>query len=293
MSSMVLKLIAVMTMLLDHVASSCFVPWGIANIRLESMDWLMNRMTVYWLARLIGRIAFPIYCFLIVEGVAHTRNWKKYAMRLGILALISEIPFDFGLHNLTVNLAKPNVWQQLIQNSDWQHQNVFFTLLLGMLAVQFLKSSQRAITCFQKKRQSEGQPLGRIVSLLWILRYVVWAMLTWVLAYIAEYVLCTDYGNGGVIMISIMGLMYEYWEDWLWMIPRQVIRVFFCALGLFVCCQVLNNSFEMYGMLALLPIALYNGKKGFSSKALQYGFYVFYPLHLIVVGVLEIFAWWR
>ncbi len=288
MSSMVLKLIAVITMLIDHAASSCFVPWGIANIRLESMDWLMNRMTLYWLARLIGRMAFPIYCFLIVEGVTHTRNWKKYAMRLGVLALISEIPFDFGLHNLRINLARPQVWQQLVQNSDWQHQNVFFTLLLGMLAVQFLRSSQQAIVRFQKRRQ-KGRDLS--VSLLWIFRYIVWAAITWVLAYIAEYVLRTDYGNGGVIMISVMGLMYEYWEEKLWMIPRQVIRVVICALALWICCRVLNNSFEMYGMIALLPIALYNGKKGYSNKGIQYGFYLFYPVHLIVVGILEIMAW--
>lgn len=290
MSSMVLKLIAVITMLLDHVASSCFQPWGISRIRIESLDWLRDGMTLYWLARLIGRIAFPIYCFLIVEGVAHTRNWKKYAVRLGILALISEIPFDFGLHDLRVNLARPHVWTQFVENSDWLHQNVFFTLLLGMFAVQFLRSSQKVIVRIQKKRQAAQRSFDLPVCLLWLLRYAVWAVLTLGLAYIAENILHTDYGNGGVIMISVMGLIYEYWEDRLWMVPRQIIRIVFCALGLWLCCRVLNNTFEMYGMLALIPIALYNGKKGYSSKGLQYGFYLFYPLHLIAVGVMEILA---
>jgi len=289
MSSMVLKLIAVITMLIDHVASSCFYPWGIGRIRLESMNWLMDGMTLYWLARIIGRIAFPIYCFLIVEGVAHTRNWKKYAVRLAVLALLSEIPFDFGLHNLRVDLAKPHVWQQFIDHSDWLHQNVFFTLLLGMLAVQFLRSSQRAIVRIQKRRQGKGR-IDVPVSMLWLLRYVMWAALTCGLAWFAEEILCTDYGNGGVIMISVMGLIYEYWEDRFWLIPKQIIRVAICAIALWLCCRVLDNSFEMYGMLALLPIALYNGKKGYSSKGMQYGFYLFYPLHLIVVGILEMLA---
>ncbi|MBQ8639092.1 MAG: hypothetical protein IJ468_07980 [Lachnospiraceae bacterium] len=282
MSSVVLKLIAVITMLIDHAAASCFHIWGLYGIEVPLLD-----MNLYWFCRLIGRIAFPIYCFLIVEGVHYTRDWKKYALRLGALALLSELPFDFCLHGLQINLGRPDVFGQLMDGLDWKHQNVFFTLLLGMLCVQFLKAGRQLLTGYWAGKKDRTVP-DRIRFLLFtVLRYASWIAVTLGLAWVAEHVLCTDYGNGGVIMISIMGLIDEYWEDVAAWLPKWLIRTAICALALWTCCQVLNNEFEMWGMIALLPIALYNGKKGYSNKVLQYGFYLFYPVHLVVLGIIK------
>lgn len=93
-----LKLIACITMLLDHIGAVMVPGWGL---------------------RAVGRLAFPIYCFLLTEGAHYTRSPKKYALRLGIAAMLSEIPFDLALFG----------------SFTWAHQNVMLTLLLGLLAL--------------------------------------------------------------------------------------------------------------------------------------------------------------
>ncbi len=95
-----LKWIAMVTMLIDHVGA-VLVP--------QLLE-----------LRIIGRLAFPIYCFLLVEGAVHTSNWKKYLGRLLVFAVISEVPFDLALRGRLVDVTS---------------QNVFFTLAFGLLAV--------------------------------------------------------------------------------------------------------------------------------------------------------------
>ena len=126
MTSLWLKIIAVTSMIVDHIGA-VFFPYYMVHI---------FGVTFYPL-RTIGRLAFPIYCFLLIEGICHTSNWKKYAVRLGVLALLSEIPFDLALFG----------------RITLQHQNVFFTLLFGLLAVQFdliykKRKLHRRIDCF-------------------------------------------------------------------------------------------------------------------------------------------------
>lgn len=99
-----LKLVACLSMLLDHVGA----------VLLPEALWL----------RALGRLAFPIYCFLLVEGVAHTSSRLRYGLRLGLVAVLSELPFDWAL------------------GGSWGHQNVLFTLLLGFLAVCAMEKFQ-------------------------------------------------------------------------------------------------------------------------------------------------------
>lgn len=122
----ILKIIAIVTMMIDHIGA------GIIEVKIlgisDNTNWeaifnspeLMGWMQIDMFMRLIGRISFPIFCFLLVEGFLHTRNVKKYALRLLAFSLISEIPFD------------------LVFRGSWfevGYQNVFFTLFLGLLAL--------------------------------------------------------------------------------------------------------------------------------------------------------------
>ncbi|HIR76383.1 MAG TPA: hypothetical protein IAB97_05695 [Candidatus Choladousia intestinipullorum] len=119
-SGSTLKLIAIITMLIDHTGATVLR----AVLRLPAVSSIPEQRqmwaSIYNLSRDIGRLAFPIFCFLIVEGFLHTRNVKKYAGRLFLFALISEIPFDLALKG---NWFFPD------------KQNVYFTLLLGLLVM--------------------------------------------------------------------------------------------------------------------------------------------------------------
>ena len=144
--SFTLKMIAIVAMLIDHVGAILFP-------QIEIL-------------RIIGRIAFPIFAYTLVEGFIHTRDVRKYLMRLGILAIISEIPFDLAFFRCAF---------------AWGHQNVFFTLFLGILMLWL------AIQAPDKVRR-----------FLYIL-----AMLL-----LADF-LNTDYGSWGLLMI----LVYYYFRE--------------------------------------------------------------------------------
>lgn len=216
-----LKLIACITMLIDHVGAALF-PRVI-------------------LLRMIGRIAFPIYCFLLAEGVAYTRNPKKYGMRLAIGMLLAELPFDLALFDTPM----------------WQHQSVMVTLLLGFFALECVKKTQK-----------------RTMKFFYIFAFAI----------LAE-ALFTDYGGMGVILIGFFGLIRgKRWEKGI------------MTLGLAVICYLIGSPaipifglripIEMFGVLAMLPIALYSGKKVTHSAAIQWAFYLFYPVHLTLLAIL-------
>ena len=100
LSGSALKIIALVSMTVDHIA----------YYLMEHGSWTYDMM------RTVGRMAFPIFAFLLVEGYDHTRSTRKYALSLLAFALISEIPW----------------W---LLNHDNSH-NVFFTLLLGLIAIE-------------------------------------------------------------------------------------------------------------------------------------------------------------
>ena len=89
-----LKWIAMITMLIDHMGY-LLLGYGVLWVLPESAIQYVKWYRIYWMMRCVGRVAFPVYAFLLTEGIVHTRDWKRYAWRLGIFAFLSEIPFDF------------------------------------------------------------------------------------------------------------------------------------------------------------------------------------------------------
>ena len=130
LSGSALKMLAIITMAIDHSAAMLYpvidamrIPFSLGG----------KMITLYWIMRKIGRLAFPIFCFLITEGYQHTRNKMRYGLRVLIFAIISEIPFNLLFSN---NLFDSN------------GQNVFFTLFLGLLMIHVYNSQCKQLIKF-------------------------------------------------------------------------------------------------------------------------------------------------
>lgn len=125
LSQEALKLIACITMLIDHTGATLVVRYMQSCAGLNE-----GMMNLYYVMRIVGRIAFPIYCFLLVEGAYHTRDPKKYGLRLFIGMLLSEIPFDLAFSFRGRVLF------------DWSSNSVMMTLLLGFCMIEAMKRTE-------------------------------------------------------------------------------------------------------------------------------------------------------
>lgn len=161
LSGSALKTLALISMLVDHTASALLrqADWGILTVGTHGIR-------LYPYMRALGRIAFPIYCFLLVEGYVHTRSVRKYAGTLLCFALISELPWNL-LHA-----------DQLFYLHS---QNVFFTLILGLIGIVVID-----------RAKGKGFQLLCVSALLAV-----------------SFVLKADYGSTGFCFILIMFLLRE------------------------------------------------------------------------------------
>lgn len=229
LSQEALKGIACLTMPIDHMGAVLFPS--------------------VMVLRVIGRTAFPIYCFLLAEGVCRTRSPKKYALRLGIGALLSEIPFDLALFG----------------GITLRHQSVMVTLLLGFLALE-------AIRALEGKGRTGLSLAGQALALWGAVAAADW--------------LSTDYGGAGVLLIALFYFTRE--------LPRKRLIQ---ALGLTAWVYVffpgritllgLSFPIELPALGAMLPLCFYSGRKATGSKVVQWGFYLFYPVHLMVLYLIQ------
>lgn len=235
-----LKLFACITMLLDHIGAvivlNCFYQAAPA----EKACWL----EVYNSLRTVGRLAFPIYCFLLVEGVFHTRDPKKYGLRLLTGAILSEIPYDLAIYGAV----------------NWQKQSVMLTLLLGFLMLELMKRYPKL-------------PL----KLLMVLPFAFFAQITG-----------ADYGAKGILVIAVFALTREMKYKHLW----QFLGIWFVFSPDHLLALNWMDGFDLeiqeLAALAIVPVSFYDGHKRTDSKLLQWGFYLFYPVHLLMLYLIRI-----
>ncbi len=229
---------------------------AIVTMVFDHTSYLIYGSNLSWM-NFIGRIAFPIFAFQISEGYIHTHNLKKYFTRLLVFAIISQIPYALFKYcfSLSMNL------------------NIIFTLILGLLAIIIYDLLYRKAkeSLIKKNEQFSYKLLGFIIVLC--------------IAVFAE-IFNFDYGFYGVFIIFLFYLYHNsklLMNLFITLLTLMYYMPFFMAshfnllyIGLFFC-----------SLIPLVFINLYNGKKGKSQKLL---FYIFYPLHLLIICLIHIIA---
>lgn len=299
-TSFAIKVVAIVTMLIDHTAAvflerqmvnpdKLFVPTWEYYTAIGDIDNIM---------RGIGRIAFPLFIFLLIQGFIHTSNKYKYALRLGLFALISEVPFDMAFKNSTF---------------DFSYQNVFFTLFLGFMVMLLID------LIYQKHIPPvlgyAGLILGSLSSGLFIVMYLdmintfeiklagssfyfgalalaavavvaveilvcmkkpfedlsklALSILVVSLAMWAAFYLKTDYSAAGVLAIAIAYSLRK--------------KPLACFLGAYITLVMFSSFFEVFAIFGAFLVAKYNGERG---KSMKYFFYAFYPGHLLLIALI-------
>ena len=180
-SSDILKWIAVAAMCIDHLA--VVVLKGYVNIKLADIpqEQLRTWELFYDWMRNVGRMAFPLFAFMLVEGFYHSKNRKKYGMRLLILALLSEIPYDLAINRAFWSMTR---------------QNTVFTLLLGFLVLLFVERLHRNLSEYTNGKGRE----------LLIFTQLIAVAAGGLLAYVCR----VDYTWKGILLIAVFYFFYGY-----------------------------------------------------------------------------------
>lgn len=322
-----LKIIAIVTMFIDHVGAAVIEQY-MNLLYLNDADYCRDLITskvpglwAEWMGdiaavqnidmifRAIGRIAFPIFCFLLVEGFLHTRNVKKYLIRLLIFAFISDIPFDLAFF-AEIGLG---------------HQNVFFTLFLGVSAlacIDYVRHKDKdSFNGFYKFLGKIGVVIAGVLGAL--------AMATCMIGYIVEAILSGlisvyEWIPGmipGLILGLIVGIVAYLLKTRNWDEEKKIklsaslfATLFFFTLAEVMCTDyggwgvlaviaiyafrnaksngfvwgvttlTIMNLFEGVAFLDLIAVKRYNGKRG---RQMKYFFYAFYPVHLFLLFLIR------
>ena len=231
LDSTALRLLAILFMVLDHLWATV-VPGNL------------------WLTCL-GRLAFPIFAFQLCEGYRHTGDFRRYRRRLLVFALLSEIPFNLFYAGSVIFPF---------------HQNVLFTLLLGLLAIRQA----------DRLRREEGikKKSLRCLALLLILAGGV--------------VLFPDYGLMGVMTVLCF---FVFRDHRLFQLAAMAVLNIFAFKGQTIPVSLGALAFDFpiqgFALLALPLIWLYNGEKGPGGKGLRLFWYIFYPLHMLALYFIQ------
>lgn len=279
LSSFQLKIIACVLMTLDHIAL-LFISGGIEG----------EYGTLYYVLRAMGKISFPIFAFLAVEGVYNTKNIYKYCLRLFLFAIALD-GFGFIIGHITNISIRSN---PLIGNA-------FTDMLLGVLIVYFLKKKNilsilsllpitySFFTCYDL-----GNEWGTLFKSDWgffsaILFFALFLAKEIASFYFKKQTGLKDFKGNEELTKDV----FKYQKIFECIALFSVEMIFYLVYRYSNFTTFIPGEFVPIGTFSVLAFVfylLYNGKKGYSSKVIQYSFYVYYPFHLIILGIISLFC---
>lgn len=232
-----LHIIAMVCMLCDHL-------WGTI---VPGNDWLTC----------IGRISFPIFAFMIVEGYFHTKNLKKYVQRLLVFAILSEIPFNLAMGS--------RIFYPI-------HQNVLWSFLISIGLIHWNENAKASEKIWKR---------------------VIVAVITVVLGYLAGLLTMVDFYHAGILTVLVFyftknlgWLKYFLQAVLLWYINMELLGGYGYEVEILGKVHFITR--QGFALLALIPIWLYEGKQGPYNKVIKNIYYWFYPVHLLILGALKL-----
>lgn len=276
-NNFILKIIACITMVLDHVGVFLDMYYGGPEIALAVR-----------ILRTIGRISFPLFSFLIVEGALHTKNLKLYLLRIGVMASIIGIALIVIQYGGFLNIG------------GFSTYNIFLLFTLSLTA----------ILCLNLKKWFKLFSILPFAYVLFI--YIIQAIPNCTIINYIPSAFIPDYDLYGFIVIvgsyllvklynskvknilsdeetfNAYTLSFEYQIKYnlISLVPLlslSILSTIFQNINGLEFLNTLNYSLQSYAPLAGIFIILYNGKLGFNNKIVKYGFYLFYPVHIIII----------
>lgn len=271
LSSFTLHILAMLFMLCDHM-------WGtIAG----DQRWLTC----------VGRIAFPIFAFMIAEGFLRTSNVKKYLLRLFIFAIVSEIPFNLMMGGNVKGLG---------------HQNVLWTFIIAILLILLCESIKRGLGKLFKMPEEVVEKKDVLELLVAVCKekrlipgilFFGLTILAYIIVTFAGFIIGTfslvDYFGPGVVTVLVF---YFFHKRNILTLIIQVLLIGYINVEMLAGMVYLVHPFGMeleipeqgLALLALIPIWLYFGRQGYHKKWFRYFCYGFYPVHMLILFLLRL-----
>lgn len=217
--------------------------------------WAMLFPAQEWLT-CIGRMAFPIFAFMIVEGYLHTHNLRRYMLRILVWAILTEVPFDLMYGS---SIFYP------------YHQNVLWTFLISLFIIVLIE-----------KCKLHFKP---------VLAAVLTAGLV-ILGFVLGFITMADYYGVGILtVLTFYFFQNRNWKNRLCQFLCLYILNVELLGGYYYEIQVFGMELEVmqqgFALLALVPIWMYRGKQGIHSKIFQYFCYSFYPAHMLALFMIR------
>lgn len=238
-----LKLIAIIAMLIDHIATTIVWPLYLNSTVVNGVHMMGDLLPekaqkihlIFMIMRSIGRLTYPIFAFMLVEGFLHTRNLKKYSFRLLIFAIISEVPYNLANSRSIIDLGS---------------RNIIWSLLIGLIMLYFIQNAEK----YDKKKR-----------ILLTMGYILMAE--------AITLLIQANAIGGILLIAFL-YIFRNKPKWL-----------FISGTIALCIMALNFMWiQMFGLATFVLFRYYDGTVGKGNK---YLFYIFYPAHLLILGIIS------